>query len=73
MGFMAAAIPIAGAVLGAMSKEEQAAPPPAIPPPPSLGEIAALNGQQTTQSNLALPMTSPFSQFNSPVGGGQRR
>jgi hypothetical protein len=72
MAFMAAAIPIAASVLGAMSKkDEQAAP--AIPPPPSLGEIVAMNGQKHEQSNLALPMTSPFSQFNSPVGGGQRR
>ncbi len=54
MAFMAAAIPIASAVLGAMSsKPEQQQPQQAVQPPPTLGEIFAMNEQQAQP--LPLP------------------
>jgi hypothetical protein len=56
MGFLAAAIPIATSLLGAMSEEEQPqqAPQP-VQPPPTLGEIFAMNGQNYQAPTLPLP------------------
>jgi len=52
MGFMAAAIPIATAVLSSMSKQNQPQQPQAaMPPPPTLGQIFAQNWQNNNQQS----------------------
>lgn len=59
MGFLAAAIPIATSLLGAMGKDEKQQQAP-VQPPPGLGEIFAMNERsfqpQSFQQNPIQPM-----------------
>ena len=64
MGFMAAAIPIAGAVLGALSKDSGGQPQQAVQPPPGLGEIFAMNSRNYQQQPVQAPVMSTAQTFN---------
>lgn len=59
MGFLAAAIPIATSLLGAMSKDEQQQQAP-VQAPPGLGEMFAMNERsfqpQPFQQNQLQPV-----------------
>jgi hypothetical protein len=58
MGFLAAAIPIATSVLGALSQDDKKQQPQQVmAPPPTLGQVFA---QQWQQNNQPRTHTNPF-------------
>lgn len=68
MGFMAAAIPIAGMVLGALSKKNDQQQSQ-VPRQPTMGEVFAMNDRNYQSPQFSSP--APVQPTLTPIGGGQ--